>query len=236
MSQSSPCGVPVPIINPPDFGMATRLPLLCGPSSVASLVPVDPSGQFPRVLTANAGSKQSTSLACEPAAACDNGCLVGGGYRSGHVFSNYSNEGLNLAANEVSLVMAKITYPIPGIWMGPAYIHLPSGNLVFQLSTPECGPLDAIPVFTYNSLSACTESGFGYGVSSLYNPTVEAMSGSQANLITGTGKYLVYSNVIADSWSTAPNAARNAQRKIQIKHGSNNNRMGLNGTMLKMAV
>jgi YD repeat-containing protein len=217
MSQSSPCGLPVPIINPPDFGAATRLPLTCGSSSAASAFPIDPSTRFPRVLTANAGSKQSTSLACEPAAACDNGCLSGGRYQVGHVFPEYTNEALNLAAREVALAMSKVTYPIPGIWMGPAYIHLPSGNLVFQVSTLESGPLDATPVFTYNSLAACSESGFGYGVSSLFNPTVEKMSGSEANLITGTGKYLVYTNVVDNSWSTAPDATRNALKRNSDK-------------------
>ena len=119
---------------------------------------------------------------------------------------------MNFSEQLLADLLARIRYPVPGIWRGPAFVHLPSGNLVLQIATVRCGPLDPVPVFTYNSLASRDETGFGRGVSDLFNPTVENQGGAQADLITGTGRYLVYTNVVTGAWSTAPNSTRNGLR------------------------
>jgi YD repeat-containing protein len=185
-------------------------------------------------MTAGADSSQSTSLATEPAGvssclhgrpiypesslACDSGDRHDPGQRpQGIPAVEYDHEVLNLAERELANLMARMRFALPGVWRGPALIHLPSGNLVYQIVTSKGGPLDPVPVFTYNSMASQTNIGFGYGVSDLFNPTIEVTGSNQANLTTGSGKCLVYSDMELESWATAPTGARNAlMRKYDL--------------------
>jgi hypothetical protein len=209
MDQQPHCGCPVPIINPPDFGAATRLFPLPAGMPVDLPYPEDPSQAFPRVLTASADTRQGTSLSTESASGC--GCdprYPRNRRLTPKVTASYRNPGLNFAAAEVAALVNRILYPIPGIWLGPACVHMPSGNVVVQLATPRGGPFDPAPVFTYNSLAAKSNLGRGYGVSDMFHPTVEQF-GSITSLITGTGRYLEYTGVGEDTWGTAPASTRN---------------------------
>lgn len=211
MSHQPRCGCPVPVINPPDFGWAGRQALI-PPTPAAVPYPVDPSYRFPRVLTASADTRQGTSLACEPAAGC--GWDVRHPMTRGLIpfnYSSYRNYGLNLATREIAELLGQAMYPIPGIWLGPVYVHMPSGNVVLQLSAPPSGPYDAVPVFTYNSLAALSNVGRGYGVSDSFQSTIQ-YDGSTVNLITATGKYLEYEGVGENVWGVAPGSARNGLR------------------------
>ena len=127
---------------------------------------------------------------------------------SGHVYASYRNFGLSYAAQEVANLLARVMYPIPGIWMGPAFVHMPSGNVVLQLAVPPAGLYDPIPVFTYNSQAGKAEAGRGYGISDLFNPTIQPAAGG-VSLVDGTGKALMYKDVGVDTWGTAPASARN---------------------------
>ncbi len=199
MDQQPHCGCPVPIINPPDFGAATRLFPLPAGMPVDLPYPEDPSQAFPRVLTASADTRQGTSLSTESAPGC--GCdprYPRNRRLTPKVTASYRNPGLNFAAAEVAALVNRILYPIPGIWLGPACVHMPSGNVVVQLATPRGGPFDAAPVFTYNSQASKSNLGRGYGVSDMFHPTVEQF-GSITSMITGTGRYLEYTGVGEDT-------------------------------------
>lgn len=213
MANQPHCGCPVPVINPPDFGAAARLPVL--PSGMPADVPYppDPSHAFPRVFTASADTHQGTSLGSESASGC--GCdprYPHNRQLTPRVQAGYRNPGLSFATAEVASLLNRILYPIPGIWLGPACVHMPSGNVVLQLATPRGGPFDPVPVFTYNSLAARSDSGRGYGVSELFHPTIEA-TGGLTSLVSGTGKSLEYSGVGVDTWGTAPASTRNGLKK-----------------------
>lgn len=60
------CGFAGPMFNPPDLGPALRLPVDTG----AVDWPDDPSTAIPRLQTVSAGTRQSTSMSCEPASVC----------------------------------------------------------------------------------------------------------------------------------------------------------------------
>ena len=89
-----------------------------------------------------------------------------------------------------------------GIWLGPACVHMPSGNMVVQFATPRGGPFDPAPVFTYNSQASISNLRRGYGVLDLFHPTVEQWR-DVTSLITGTGRYLEYTGVGEGTWCTA---------------------------------
>ncbi|MEY3460092.1 MAG: tRNA3(Ser)-specific nuclease WapA precursor, partial [Planctomycetota bacterium] len=209
MSAEPACGCPVPIVNPPDLGAGERRCLgpTCQPETLP--YPQDPSQCFGRVLTASADTRQGTSLSTE----ASTGCGFDPRYPRNRqltprVTAAYGNEGLNAAAAEVAAAVRRIMYPVPGIWLGPVNVHLPSGNVVLQMATPRGGPFDACPVFTYNSQAAKSSGGRGYGISDLYHPTV-VQSGSTAWLTSGTGRVLEYLGVSAGTFGTAPADARN---------------------------
>jgi YD repeat-containing protein len=209
MDQQPHCGCPVPIINPPDFGAATRLFPMPSGMPVDLPYPEDPSQVFPRVLTASADTRQGTSLSTESASGC--GCdprYPRNRRLTPRVTASYRNPGLNFAAAEVAALVNRILYPIPGIWLGPACVHMPSGNVVVQLATPRGGPFDPAPVFTYNSQASKSNLGRGYGVSDMFHPTVEQF-GSITSMITGTGRYLEYTGVGEGTWGNAPASTRN---------------------------
>ena len=50
MSKQPACGCPVPVINPPDLGMAERAAGECSSFPAPVPLPADPSGRFPRAL------------------------------------------------------------------------------------------------------------------------------------------------------------------------------------------
>jgi|GEM_PF-1303469 len=209
MSSQPACGCPVPVINPPDFGFGERLPLPPAGQPESLPYPADPSHSFGRVLTASADTRQGTSLSTESASGC--GCdprYPRNRQLTPRVSARYRNPGLNFAAAEVAALVRRILYPVPGIWLGPVSVHLPSGNVILQLPTPRGGPYDACPVFTYNSQAAKSSGGRGYGISDLYHPTV-VQSGSSAWLTSGTGRVLEYSGVGTGSFGTAPASTRN---------------------------
>jgi len=209
MDHQPHCGCPVPVINPPDFGAATRLPVLPSGMPVDLPYPPDPSHAFPRVFTASADTRQGTSLATESASGC--GCdprYPRNRRLTPRVSAGYRNPGLNFASAEVASLVNRILYPIPGIWLGPACVHMPSGNVVVQLATPRGGPFDPAPVFTYNSQAAKSTLGRGYGVSDMFHPTVLPFGGI-TSLISGTGKSLEYTDVGEGSFGTAPASTRN---------------------------
>ena len=128
------------------------------------------------------------------------------------VLASYEDAGLNYAASQISDLISKVMYPIPGIWLGPVYVHSPSGNVVLHLSVPRGGPYDPIPVFTYNSQAAKAKAGRGYGISDLFNPYIQDL-GTSTHLIDGTGKSLVYTGVGVEVWGTAPGSARNGLKR-----------------------
>lgn len=209
MNHQPHCGCPVPVINPPEFGTSTRLASLPSGMPVDLPYPVDPSQSFPRILTASADSRQGTSLSSESASGC--GCDPRYPHNrrlTPRVTAGYRNPGLNFAAAEVAALVNRILYPIPGIWLGPACVHMPSGNVVVQLATPRGGPFDAAPVFTYNSQAARSNLGRGYGVSDMFHPTVQTL-GEITSLISGTGKYLEFTGVGEGIFGTAPASTRN---------------------------
>ncbi len=153
MSKQPCCGCPVPVINPPEFGAASRFPFSPLYREAVSW-PTDPGLIVPRVLTSSAAFLQGTSLGC---------CLESSGWQPRYplfrglqtsAFGGYRNQGLNFAAAEIARLISQILYPVPGIWIGPIRIHLPSGNLLLQLPAPFGGPLDAVPVYSYNSFAA----------------------------------------------------------------------------------
>jgi hypothetical protein len=203
----------VPIINPPDLGAEVRLALRPVYVSQVPLVD-DPGLAFPKLLTASHAAWQGTSLGCEPEFC---------GWQPRHpmmrgmplqVFASYRNYALNFAAGEVAKALGQVMYPVPGIWLGPVRIHLPSGNVLMQFSALICGPFDAVPVFSYNSMASRENAGRGLGVSDLFNPSVEEAGDGVTNLITGTGKFLEYTGVDVDVWGTAPGSARNGLKKL----------------------
>ena len=211
MSHQPCCGCPVTIINPPDFGHALRMALR--PTYPASIPwPLDPGISFPRVVTGSYAAWQDTALGCAPES---HGWQPRFPISRGmplQRFAQYRNQGLNFAADEILRLFSQALYPVPGIWIGPVRIHLPSGNVLLQLPAPLCGPLDAIPVFTYNSLASAYDAGRGRGVSDLFNPSVEEQSGI-TNLITGTGSFLEYLGVGVNVWGSSPASTRNGLKK-----------------------
>ena len=163
MGMKSPCGNAVPVLNPPNFGPGIRQQTCSCASQPNVSYPTDPSDLFPRVITDSSVAWQGTSLGTEPGAASGWDprfpralCM------RDRVLASYEDAGLNYAASQISDLISKVMYPIPGIWLGPVYVHSPSGNVVLHLSVPRGGPYDPIPVFTYNSQAAKANAGRGY--------------------------------------------------------------------------
>jgi len=158
MGMKSPCGNAVPVLNPPNFGPGIRQQTCSCASQPNVPYPTDPSDLFPRVITDSSVAWQGTSLGTEPGAASGWDprfpralCM------RDRVLASYEDAGLNYAASQISDLISKVMYPIPGIWLGPVYVHSPSGNVVLHLSVPRGGPYDPIPVFTpfHNDTPPC---------------------------------------------------------------------------------
>ena len=103
-----------------------------------------------------------------------------------------------------------IRFPAFG-WGRPRSTSLPE-TLVYQIVMPRSGPLDPVPVFTYNSLAARAKSVLGPEWR-ICSTRLSNRSINGANVITGTGRYLEYEGSEIDSWMTAPASTRNALKQ-----------------------
>ena len=218
MSRQPGCGVPIPALNPPELDPCK--PCGCSSSYPAPVtLPGDPWRIFrQRLLTSSSSAWQGVSLRSEPPASI--GWNVSDSPAScseSRVLAVCGSEEMNRAAREIGNAIARAMYPLPGLWVGPVYLHMPSGNVVLQLSVAPGGPYDAIPVFTYNSQAFKYNAGRGYGISDLFNTSVRG-SGSGANIVDGTGRSLEYSGVGIETWGTAPASTRNG-----LKMGNDGN-------------